>query len=517
MSRQSIELSTLDNTAVDLAAIGQSVLASGPEIIIIIAASVVLMLSLVPHPRQDQLLAGVSIFMILLAAGMSYALSDYTLSDNTKTAYAGMFVIDGFSTFFKVILYLGTILTVLMSASYFRNNGLNNNEQRKEGVVQGEYYALLLFALAGGMIMVSSTDLLLIYIGLELQALSIYVLTGFLKADTRSNEAALKYIILGAFSSGIFLYGMSLFYGLTGTTNLNDMTTALLTLDLSDPMLILATLFMLVGLLFKVGAVPFHMWVPDIYQGAPSPITAYMSVVPKAAAFAILIRIFMLDLAALQPIWLLNVAAISVLTMAMGSFVALVQTNIKRMLAYSSIAHAGFLLLGLVAGGEAGIASIMLYLLVYAFMTIGIFAVIILLNKGITAGEPIEDFSGLATNHPALAFMSLLFLFSLAGIPPTGGFFAKFYVLVALVDQGQIMLAVLAVLLSAVAAWFYIRIIMLMYVQPPALQSKVRSEIQLNLPIRTVLLVATIGTLLTGLLPAWFLALVAASMPLGLG
>jgi len=504
-------------TAVDLAAISQSVLASGPEIIIIIGASVALMLSLVSHPRQEQLLAGVSVFMILLAAGMSYALSDYP-----QTAYAGMFVVDGFSTFFKVILYLGTILTVLMSGTYLHNNGqpnnrISNNGKCKEGVFQGEYFALLLFALVGGMIMVSSTDLLLIYIGLELQALSIYVLTGFLKADTRSNEASLKYIILGAFSSGIFLYGMSLFYGLTGTTNLNDMTTVLLTLDLSDPMLILATLFMLVGLLFKVGAVPFHMWVPDIYQGAPSPITAYMSVVPKAAAFAILIRIFMLDLTALQPIWLLNVAAISVLTIAMGSFVALVQTNIKRMLAYSSIAHAGFLLLGLVAGGEAGIASIMFYLLVYAFMTVGIFAVIILLNKGVAADEPIEDFSGLAKNHPGLALMSLLFLFSLAGIPPTGGFFAKFYVLVALVDQDHVMLAVLAVLLSAVAAWFYIRIIMLMYVQPPACQSKVQAEIQLNLPIRTVLLVATIGTLLTGLLPAWFLALVAGSMPPGLG
>ena len=503
MSRQSIELSTLDKTAVDLAAISQSVLASGPEIIIIIGACVALMLSLVSHPRQEQLLAGVSVLMILLAAGMSYALSGYP-----QPAYAGMFIVDGFSTFFKMILYIGSTLTVLMSGSYLRNNGL-----LKEGVFQGEYYALLLFALVGTMIMVSSTDLLLVYIGLELQALSIYVLTGFLKADARSNEASLKYIILGAFSSGIILYGMSLFYGLTGTTNLSDIRTALLTFDLSDPMLILATLFMLVGLLFKIGAVPFHMWVPDIYEGAPSPITAYMSVVPKAAAFAVLIRIFMLDLAVLQPIWLLNVTAISVLTMAMGSFVALVQTNIKRMLAYSSIAHAGFLLLGLVAGGEAGMASIMFYLLVYSFMVIGIFAVIILLNKGGTAGEPIEDFSGLAKNHPGLAIMSLLFLFSLAGIPPTGGFFAKFYVLIALVDQGHVMLAVLAVLLSAVAAWFYIRLIMLMYVQPPAQQA----EIQLNLPIRTVLLVATIGTLLTGLLPAWFLALVAGSMPLSLG
>lgn len=487
-----------DLTAIDLAAITQSVLATGPEIIIIIGACVALMLSLVPHPRQDQILAGFSVLMIGLGAGMSYFLADYP-----QTAYAGMFVIDGFSTFFKMILYLGTSLTVLMSGKYLL----------KEGVVQGEYYALLLFALLGTMIMVSATDLLLIYIGLELQALSIYVLTGFLKADVRSNEAALKYIILGAFSSAIILYGMSLFYGLTGTTNLSEMTAALLTLDLSDPMLLLATLFMLVGLLFKVGAVPFHMWVPDIYEGAPSPITAYLSVASKAAAFAVIIRIFLQDLSALQPIWILNIAGISVLTMALGSLVALVQKNIKRMMAYSSIAHAGFLMLGLVAGGKDGMASIMLYLLVYTFMTVGIFAVIILLNKGVTLGEPIEDFSGLAKHHPGLAFMSLIFLFSLAGIPPTGGFFAKFYVLTALVDKGHVVLAVIAVLLSAVAAWFYIRIIMLMYMQQPSQQTK----IHITLPIRTVLLIATVGTLLTGLLPAWFLDFATGSMPPDLG
>ena len=490
----------VDLVTVDLTAISQSVLASGPEIILIIGACVALMLSLVPHPRQDQLLAGVSVFMILLAARMSYALSDFP-----QTAYAGMFVVDGFSTFFKVILYLGTTLTVLMSGKYLL----------KEGVFQGEYYALLLFALVGTMIMVSSTDLLLIYLGLELQALSIYVLTGFLKTDVRSNEASLKYIILGAFSSGIILYGMSLFYGLTGTTNLKDMAVALTTLDLSDPMLILATLFMLVGLLFKVGAVPFHMWVPDIYEGAPSPITAYMSVASKAAAFAVIMRILLLDLAGLQPIWILNFAGIAVLTMALGSFVALVQKNIKRMLAYSSIAHAGFLMLGLVAGGRDGMASIMLYLLVYTFMTIGIFAIIILLNKGVRLGEPIEDFSGLAKTHPGLAFMSLIFLFSLAGIPPTGGFFAKFYVLTALVDKGHVMLAVIAVLLSAVSAWFYIRIIMLMYVQPPAPRQP--AEIQLTPSIRIVLFIASVGTLLTGLLPAGFLGFVANSIPLGLG
>ncbi|MEY8203839.1 MAG: NADH-quinone oxidoreductase subunit N [Bermanella sp.] len=488
-----LELTPLNPTTIDLAVVTQSLLATGPEIIIIIGACAALMLSLVPHQRQYQLLTALSVLMIILAAAMSYFLGDYP-----QTAYAGMFVIDGFSTFFKMILYLGTALTVLMSGKYLI----------KEGVVQGEYYALLLFSLVGTMIMVSAADLLLIYIGLELQALSIYVLTGFLKADARSNEASLKYIIVGAFSSAILLYGMSLFYGLTGTTNLSEMATVLLTLDLSDPKLTLATLFMLVGLLFKVGAVPFHMWVPDIYEGAPSPITAYMSVAAKAAAFAVIIRIFMQDLSMLQPIWILNMAAISVLTMTVGSFVALVQKNIKRMLAYSSIAHAGFLMLGLVAGGKEAMTSIMLYLLVYTFMTVGIFAVIILLNKSVLLGEPIEDFSGLANNHPGLAFMSLIFLLSLAGIPPTGGFFAKFYVLTALVDKGHVVLAVLAVLLSAVAAWFYIRIIMLMYVQQPAGQA----EIHITPSIWTVLLIATVGTLLTGLLPSWFLDFAAGSM-----
>lgn len=488
----------MNETSMDLTTVTQSVLASGPEIIIIIGACVALMLSLAPHPQQDRLLAGLSVLMIILAAAMSYFLADYP-----QTAYAGMFVVDGFSTFFKMILYLGTGLTVLMSGRYLI----------KEDVVQGEYYVLLLFALVGTMIMVSGTDLLIIYIGLELQALSIYVLTGFLKADARSNEASLKYIILGAFSSGILLYGMSLFYGLTGTTNLAGITAALSIQDLSDPMLILATLFMVVGLLFKVGAVPFHMWVPDIYEGAPSPITAYMSVAPKAAAFAIIMRIFMHDLVALQPIWILSMGVIAVLTMAMGSFVALVQKNIKRMLAYSSISHAGFLILGIIAGGKDGMASIMLYMLVYTLMTIGIFAIIILLNKGATTGEPIEDFSGLAKKHAGLAFMGLIFLFSLAGIPPTGGFFAKFYVLVALIDTGHVVLAVIAVLLSAVSAWFYLRIIMLMYVKEPVGQH----DMQITLSMRLALLIAVLGTLLTGILPAWFLGAASDSLPLILG
>lgn len=478
----------------DMTQIAGSVLATGPEIIIIIGACSALMISLLPNDRPENLLAGLSVAIIALAAGMTFS-----MSESSERVYSGMFVVDEFSSFFKMLLYLATAMTVLMSGKYLV----------KEGVVKGEYYVLVLFALVGTMIMVSGTDLLIIYIGIELQAISIYILVGFLKADARSNEAALKYVILGAFSSGILLYGISLFYGLTGTTDLSAIAEALNAPDFSDPMLLMATMFMLIGLLFKVGVVPFHMWVPDIYEGAPSPITGFMSVAAKAAAFAVILRIFLIDLTGLSPIWLFSVAGIAVLTMALGSLAALVQTNIKRMLAYSSIAHAGFLMLGIIAGGIDGAASVMLYLVIFTFMNLGMFAIIILLNKGVNFGEPIESFAGLAKTHPILAIAAMIFLFSLAGIPPTGGFFAKFYVLLALIETDQIILAVIAVLLSAVAAWFYLRIIMLMYVHEPADEH----DIQLTISMQVVLAVALLGTVLTGLLPAWLLeiARVAAS------
>lgn len=470
----------------DMTLIAGSVLATGPEIIIIIGACSALMISLLPNDRPENLLAGLSVAIIALAAGMTFS-----MSERSERVYSGMFVVDEFSSFFKMLLYLATAMTVLMSGKYLV----------KEGVVKGEYYVLVLFALVGTMIMVSGTDLLIIYVGIELQAISIYILVGFLKADARSNEAALKYVILGAFSSGILLYGISLFYGLTGTTDLSAIAEALIAPDFNNPMLLMATMFMLVGLLFKVGVVPFHMWVPDIYDGAPSPITGFMSVAAKAAAFAVILRIFLNDLIGLSPIWLFSIAGVAIFTMALGSLAALVQTNIKRMLAYSSIAHAGFLLLGIIAGGIEGTASVMLYLVVFTFMNLGMFAIIILLNKGVNYGEPIEAFAGLAKTHPMLAIATMIFLFSLAGIPPTGGFFAKFYVLLALVETGQIILAVIAVLLSAVAAWFYLRIIMLMYVH----ESIDEPEIQLTISMQIVLAVALLGTALTGIFPTWLL------------
>ena len=482
----------------DIDAIILSVIASVPEIIVIVGACVLLLIAPVKGRRFGPLFFWSSLATVIAAAAATFA-----LAGEPRLVYSGMFVVDDFSVFFKMVFYLATGLCVLMSPRYLE----------EEDIARGEYYVLMLFALAGMMIMASGLDLLSIYVGMELQALCIYVLTGFIRKEKRSNEAALKYVILGSVSSGIFLYGLSLVYGITGTTQLTDMAAALGSGGAHDPALVLATVFLVTGLIFKVGAVPLHMWVPDVYEGAPTTITAFMSVGPKAAAFAILLRIFLDAMAPAADIWVVVVAVIAVLTMALGSFVALVQTNIKRMLAYSSIAHAGFVLLGLVAGGPDGVASVMLYLLIYAFMNLGIFAIIIMMNTGDVSGEAIEDYAGFAKSHRGLALLMLIFLFSLAGIPPTAGFFAKFYILVALVEQGYVGLAVIAVLLSAVAAFFYIRIVMLMYMKEEARPF----DLALTPSLRLAIAITAAGTVGIGLLPSWFLDLAQGSVFLGTG
>ena len=482
----------------DMDAVTLSIIASIPEIIVIVGACVLLLIAPVKGRRFGPLFFWSSLATVIAAAATTFA-----LAGEPRLVYSGMFVVDDFSVFFKMVFYLATGLCVLMSPRYLE----------EEDIARGEYYVLMLFALAGMMIMASGLDLLSIYVGMELQALCIYVLTGFIRKEKRSNEAALKYVILGSVSSGIFLYGLSLVYGITGTTQLTDMAAALVTGGAHDPALVLATVFLVTGLLFKVGAVPLHMWVPDVYEGAPTTITAFMSVAAKAAAFAILLRIFLDAMAPVAEIWVVVVAVIAVLTMALGSFVALVQTNIKRMLAYSSIAHAGFVLLGLVAGGPDGVASVMLYLLIYAFMNLGIFAIIIMMNTGDVSGEAIEDYAGFAKSHRGLALLMLIFLFSLAGIPPTAGFFAKFYILVALVEQGYVGLAVIAVLLSAVAAFFYIRIVMLMYMKEEAQPF----DLALTPSLRLAIAITAAGTVGIGLLPSWFLDLAQGSVFLGTG
>ncbi|RWB58986.1 NADH-quinone oxidoreductase subunit N [Mesorhizobium sp.] len=464
----------------------QSILASLPEIVVVTGACILLILGQFVRKGQQHFLVWGSVAIVLIAA-----FATLMLADEVRPAYSGMFIADRFAVFFKVVFYLATVLTFLLSRKY----------AEIEGIESSEYYVLLLLALSGMMIMASATDLLSIYVGLELMVLCTYVLTGFLRRQQRSNEAALKYVILGGVSTGIFLYGVSLVYGLVGTTQLDRMAAAVTGGPL-DPGLLLAVVFIVAGLAFKVGAVPFHMWVPDVYEGAPTTITAFMSVGPKAAGFAVILRVFLNPLVAASNAWII-VAVIAAATMALGSFVALVQENFKRLLAYSSIAHAGFAMFGVAAGGADGVASVMLYLLIYAFMNLGIFGTVIMMRNGNFSGEVIEDYAGFAKSHRGLALLMLLYLFSLAGIPPTAGFFAKFYVLVALVERGFVMLAVIAVLLSAVAAYFYIRIVMVIYMREP----EGAFVPALTPSVRATLAFTAAGTIGIGLFPAWFLRL----------
>lgn len=426
-----------------------------PEIIIAGAACLLLLVELILPPEKKRLVPYLAICFVLLAAWYSWHITGAA----PVSVFAGMFTLDLYSTYFKFILYAGTLLAILISLHYVE----------AEGIVQGEYYVLMLFSLCGMMVVASGADLLTIYLGIELMSLPIYVLVGLKQKDKRSNEAAMKYIILGAFASGVFLYGISLVYGITGTTHLATIGRSL---DLGgpgakSPLFILALMMLVAGLGFKVAAFPFHMWAPDVYEGAPTPITAFMSVALKAAAFAAIVRVFIDAFGPVYDSWKLVVSIVAVSSLVIGNVVAIAQRNIKRMLAYSSIGHAGYALLGVVAGTYKGAAGVMFYMLVYTFMNIGAFAVIIMMKKGKTSGERIDDYKGLARSNKLLALVMMVFMFSLAGVPPTGGFVGKFYIFMALIDQGFVSLAVIALTMSAVGAYFYIRIVMYMYMKEP--------------------------------------------------
>ena len=459
-----------------------------PELVVAGGACIVLMLDLIVPKGRKHLVAYTSIALILLAAWYSYSFSGLS-----TTAFAGMFVVDGYAVFFKFVFYIAAVLTIFMSLRYVRDEGIN----------LGEYYVLILFSLSGMMIMSSGADLLTIYLGLELMSLPIYVLVGFLQRSKKSNEAAMKYIVLGAFSSGVLLFGVSLVYGVTGTTNLAAISSVLADPATHTPALGLAMVFLVAGFGFKVAGVPFHMWSPDAYEGAPTPITAFMSTGVKAAAFAGALRVFADSLAPVHDQWMVIIAAVSIASLVVGNTAAIAQTNIKRMLAYSSIGHAGYALLGLITGTAEGVAGVVFYMLAYTFMNIGVFAVIVLMKGGGKTGEEIEDYRGLARKHKGLALVMLILLFSLAGLPPTAGFMGKFYIFMALIHEGMIGLAVIAVIMSAVAAYFYIRIVMLMYMKEPVGEF----EFSWSKALVFAVAVTTVAVLVLGVLPGYFIAL----------
>jgi NADH-quinone oxidoreductase subunit N len=423
-----------------------------PELVLTALGMVVLLAGVVGGRRKHRLLGALSVGSLVATGGALWIAAAHT--DPAGRFFSGMFVLDHYAVFFKALFLLSSLLAVLLSLNY-----LERNDYRP-----GEYHALILFATVGMMVMASGSSLVSIYVGLELMALSTYILAGYFRREVKSHEAASKYFVLGALSSGVLVYGLSVLYGSVHSLDLAVMATNLKRGDLG-PAALTGMALLACGFLFKVAAVPFHVWTPDVYEGAPTPITAFMSVGPKAAAFAIFLRVFLVAMEPMARQWHLLVGVAAALTMIWGNVAALTQDNVKRLLAYSSIAHAGYALLGLVAGGALGVQSVLFYMLVYTLTNIGAFGFVILLESRGFAGETVEDYAGLARSHPVAAFGMLIFLLSLGGIPPTAGFMGKLYLFAAAVHAGFVWLAVVGVLMSAVSLYYYMRIVLQMYLR----------------------------------------------------
>ena len=470
-----------------------------PEVFLGVVAIIVLVLSFAA-PKQRGWIQTITIIGVVGTAILLVraAVPLFEPGGAAVSVFSGTYLVDKFSVFFKVIFLLATLLVILMSIDYLP----------LVGAPIGEFFAILLFSTLGMMFIASGGNLLTLYVGLETMSISIYILCGFLKQDQKSNEAALKYLLMGAFSSGVILYGIALLYGLTGALGFKDIAVTIATMDLTNPALLLAMVMLTAGFGFKIAAVPFHMYVPDVYEGAPTAVTAFLAVASEAAGVAALLRVFLGAMPHIQVNWTVLFWILSVLTMTIGNVVAMAQQNIKRMLAYSSIAHIGYVLIGFVAGTELGISAVLLYLLVYAFMTAGAFAMVILLRTETVKGDLIEDFAGLSQVKPIAAAAMVIFLLSLTGIPPTAGFVGKFYLFSAAINAGYVWLALIAVINTAISLFYYMRVAMVMYMQeaPTAL------TLSSSRPLYVAVTFAVLGTLIIGIYPGPFLELARASI-----
>jgi NADH-quinone oxidoreductase subunit N len=460
-----------------------------PEIILTVMGTLLMVLDPIIAKRSSKAFGHLSI-LALLGAGAAAVYAYQT----PGTAFGEMLVVDGFATFFRVLVAVVGILTILQSYRFLA----------RQEAETGEFHALLLFSITGQCIMAAANDLIIIFIGLEISSIASYILAGYLRDDKRANESALKYFLLGSFATAFFLYGVAVIYGSTGTINLSAIRGQLLGPDAPPSLFVgLAAALMFVGLAFKVSAAPFQVWAPDVYQGAPTPVTAFLSAGPKAAAFAIFLRIF---LTAFEPIrhgWEPLVWGSALLSMTIGNFAALQQSNIKRMLAYSSVAHAGYVLVALTARPEVGTSAAMFYLAAYAFMNVGAFAVVSHLSGRGERYVSIDDFAGLGVKQPLTAAMFAIFLLSLIGVPLTGGFFGKFYIFRAALESHLVWLSVLGLLNSAVAAYYYLRILVVMYMKEP---SDAANKVEpMGLGLRLALIVPAIATLFLGIFPNWVL------------
>jgi len=450
-------------------------------------------------PRESKWINAVGAFVGVLFAAVCVWQIQSTLPRGAAGFYNSLLV-DRFAIYFWYLFLAGAAIAILMSVHY-----LDLEDEH-----HGEYYALLLLSVVGMMCMAAGIDVVLIFIGLELMAISTYVLVGFLRRDRRSNEAALKYLLLGAFSSGIFAYGLSLFYGLSGSTNLAIIQRAISAQNPHNPVVVIALLTTITGLLFKIAAVPFHQWAPDAYEGAPTSITGFMSVAVKAAAWAMLLRILLFGLWPLRAIYTPMIVVVSIATMTGANFAALTQSNTKRLLAYSSIAHVGYMLLAFVAMGTSqpgspgfldGFKGILIYLLVYTFMNLGAFAVITSLRQHNVIGDEIDDMAGLYQRAPVEAVLMLLFLLSLAGIPPAAGFLGKYYIFLSLIESGHYGLASLGVFYSLFGLYYYLKIANAMLMRAPMETER----LPISLGMRCAVGVTALATIVIGVYPEPFI------------
>ncbi len=460
-----------------------------PEIVLTVMGTALMVLDPVIHKRSSQAFGHLAIAALIAGIGGAiYAFSE------PGTAFGGMLVVDGFATFFRILVMSVGILAILPSYGFLA----------RQDAETSEYHALLLFSIAGQCLMAAANDLIMVFIGLEISSIASYILAGYLRDDKRSNEAALKYFLLGSFATAFFLYGVAIVYGVTGTVNLSAVRDAIAGQDQAPVVFLgLAAALIFVGLGFKVSAAPFQIWAPDVYQGSPTPVSAFLTTGPKAAAFAVFLRIFLTAFGAIGSGWEPLVWLAALLSMTIGNFAALLQTNVKRLLGYSSIAHAGYVLVALTARSEIGTAAAMFYLAGYACMNIGAFAVVSYLSGKGEKYQNLEDLAGLGKKQPLAAAMFTIYLLSLIGVPLTAGFFGKFYIFKAALESHLVWLAVLGLLNSAVGAYYYLRILVMMYMHEPG--EGASSVKPLTPSMRLALLLPAAGTLFLGIFPSWLL------------
>jgi NADH-quinone oxidoreductase subunit N len=469
-----------------------------PELILIVCGAILMVLTPLVKSRPTSLFGNISLLAIFAAiAGAVYSFTDPGM------AFNDMLIVDGFATFFRVLVLAVGAMTVLSSYRF-----LSRDETEP-----GEFHALILFSLSGQCLMVSANSLIMIFIGLEISSIATYILCGYLRDDKRANESALKYFLLGSFATAFFLYGVALIYGATANTNLSAIRQVLAGPNAPPVAMVgIAMALMFVGLCFKVSGAPFQIWAPDVYQGAPTPVTAFMSTGPKAAAFAIFLRIFLTAFQANSDVWEPLVWICALLSMTIGNCGALLQSNVKRMMAYSSIAHAGYVLVALAARSEIGTSAAMFYLAAYACMNIGVFAVIAHISGKGERHLSIKDFSGLASKQPMTAALLTILMLSLIGVPLTGGFFGKFYIFKAALQSNLVWLTVLGLINSAIASYYYLHILVVMYMNEPGEATKDLEP--MPLPLKAALLIPVLGTLILGIYPSALLTFAGASAKL---